>query len=80
MLRRAKMPGIEALIMRAQLRWVEHVVRMDDKRLPKIVFFSEQASGAQNTGRPLKRFKDCLKVSMGACGIPSLGWETFATD
>jgi hypothetical protein len=79
-LRRANMPGIEALIMRAQLRWVGHVVRMDDKRLPKMVFFSELASGARNTGRPLKRFKDCLKVSLGACGIPSLGWETLATD
>ena len=28
---RANMPGIEALIMRAQLRWVGHVVRMDDR-------------------------------------------------
>ena len=79
-LRRANMPGIEALIMKAQLRWVGHVVRMDDTRLPKMVFFSELASGTRNAGGPLKRFKDCLKASLGACNIPLIGWETLATD
>ena len=47
-LRRAAMPGIEALIMKAQLRWVGHVVRMDNSRLPKMVFFSELASGTSD--------------------------------
>lgn len=79
-LRRANIPGIEALIIKAQLRWVGHVVRMDDTRLPKMVFFSELVCGARNVGRPLKRFKDSLKTSLGACGIPSTGWETLAAD
>ena len=79
-LRRTQMFGIEALIMRAQLRWVGHVVRMDDTRLPKMVFFSELATGARNLGRPLKRFKDCLKSSLEGCSIPVLGWEVLATN
>ena len=79
-LRRANLPGIEALIMKAQLRWVGHVIRMDDTRLPKMVFCSELASGARNLGRPLKRYKDCLKASLEACGIPVLGWESLASD
>ena len=80
-LRRANMPGIEALIMKARLRWVGHLVRMDDTRLPKMVFFSElQATGARNIGRPLKRYKDCLKASLGACGIQLQGWEVLAFD
>lgn len=79
-LRRAKMDGIEAFIMKAQLRWVGHVVRMEDTRLPKMVFFSELATGARNLGRPLKRFKDTLKASLAACGIPVAGWETLTTN
>ena len=79
-LHRANMPGVEALIIKAQLRWVGHVVRMDDTRLPKMIFFSELASGTRNTGRPLKRFKDCLKASLGACGLSTPNWETLAVD
>ena len=79
-LRRAALPGIEALIMMAQMRWVGHVVRMNDTRLPKTIFFSELASGARNVGRPHKRFKDSLKTSLGACGIPRKGWEILASD
>ena len=78
-LHRANMPGVEALIIKAQLRWVGHVVRMDDTRLPKMIF-SELASGTRNTGHPLKRFKDCLKASLGACGLSTPNWETLAVD
>ena len=79
-LQRAKMPGVEALIIKAQLRWVGHVVRMDDTRLPKMIFFSELASGTRNIGHPHKRFKDCLKASLGACGLSTPNWETLAVD
>ena len=57
-LRRGNMSGIEALIMKAQLRWVGNMVRTDDTRLPKMVFFSELATVAHNKGRPVKRFKE----------------------
>lgn len=55
------MLGIEALIMKAQLRWIGPVVRMDDTRLPKMVFFSDLATGARSIRHPLKRFKHGLK-------------------
>ena len=79
-LRKAKTTGIEALIMKAQLRWVGHVIRMDNTRLPKMIFFSELVSGTRNLGRPLKRYKDCLKASLEACDISTLGWESLASD
>ena len=79
-LRRARSLGIEALIIKAQLRWVGHVVRMDDSRLPKMAFFSELSQGSRNQGGPVKRFKDSLKASLRNCGIPILGWEALAAD
>ena len=79
-LRRARSLGVEALIIKAQLRWVGHVVRMDDSRLPKKVFFSELSQGSRNQGGPAKRFKDSLKASLRNCGIPILGWEALAAD
>ena len=42
---RAEVPGIEALITKAQLRWTGCVMWMEDSRLPKQVFCSELASG-----------------------------------
>nr|XP_027207060.1 E3 ubiquitin-protein ligase MIB2-like [Penaeus vannamei] len=66
------MPGIKALITKAQLRWVGHVIWMNDSHLPRMVFFSELASDARNIGRRLKRFKDCLKTSLVACGSTPL--------
>ena len=56
------MPGIEALIVKVQLRWVGHVIRMDNTRLSKMVF-SELASDTRNTGQPLKRYNDYMKAS-----------------
>ena len=61
-LRRAQMRSIEALTMKAQLRWVGHVVRMKSDRLPEMIFLSELATGAKIPGGPIKRFKDGLRT------------------
>ena len=61
LLRRANMPCIKALIMKPKLRGVGHVVRTDDARLPKMVFFSDLATCARSIRHPLKRFKHGLK-------------------
>jgi hypothetical protein len=67
--------GIAVLVMKAQLRWIRHVIRMDGMRLPKTIFFSELASGNRNSDSPVKRFRDCLKSSLKACGINPIGWD-----
>ncbi|XP_049869331.1 uncharacterized protein LOC126369082 [Pectinophora gossypiella] len=77
-LRRAGLSGIEALIMKHQLRWCGHVLRMDDSRLPKAVFYSELSSGKRKQGGQYLRYKDVLKRNLVACDIPPDSWEERA--
>ncbi|XP_048578537.1 uncharacterized protein LOC125560641 isoform X2 [Nematostella vectensis] len=65
---RADTTSIEAKILQAQLRWSGHVIRMEESRIPRQVFYSELASGYRKKGRPKKRYKDNLKEP---AGVPS---------
>ena len=57
-LSRCHISGIEAFLMKAQLRWTGHVIRMNDKRLPKIMLYSQLDKATRPEGRPLLRYKD----------------------
>ncbi|CAH2097988.1 unnamed protein product [Euphydryas editha] len=77
-LRRVGLPGIEALIIKHQLRWSGHVVRMSECRLPKAVFYSELSCGKRKQGGQYLRYKDVLKRNLATCNIPTDGWEGLA--
>lgn len=79
-LRRANVCGLEAYLMRRQLRWCGHVSRMADQRLAKHIFFSELEEGKRKHGGQLLRFKDVLKRHFKKCDIDSSLWETQAAD
>ena len=68
-LKRAERDGIEAMLKTAELRWVGHVQRMNDNRLPKQIFYSELSSGVRNKGGQRKRYKDTLKQTLKLTGI-----------
>ena len=72
--------SIEALIIKNQLRWAGHVVRMKDTSIPKQIFYSELSEGSRRVGRQKKRFKDCLKENMKMCDIDYTTWERDAQD
>ena len=65
---------------KAQLRWAGHVVRMEDTRLPKALFYGQLSSGFRNQGRPLLRYKDTLKANLKACKMNLKTWEAEALD
>ena len=72
------MDGIEAMLKRAQLRWVGHVQRMNDDQLPKQIIYSELASGVRNKGGQKKRYKDTLKQILKLTGIIAKTWHELA--
>ncbi|KAL8597728.1 hypothetical protein ACOMHN_001687 [Nucella lapillus] len=51
----AQMSSIDALLTQSQLRWSGHLVRMQDSRLPKQLFYGELTEGLRPRGRPKLR-------------------------
>ncbi|KAI8510833.1 hypothetical protein Bbelb_117490 [Branchiostoma belcheri] len=47
--------SVECMIVKCQLRWAGHVVRMEDSRIPKVLLYGQLKQGQRNQGRPLKR-------------------------
>ena len=77
---RANSTSIEAKILQAQLRWTGHVIRMDETRIPRQLFYGELVSGHRKQGRPKKRYKDNLKTNLKWAGVHPKELETSAAD
>ena len=60
----AGMTFIATEILKKHLKLVGHVTRMSDNRLPKQLLYGELQEGSRPKGRPRKRFKDELLVSL----------------
>ena len=63
-----------------RLRWLGHVRRMEDGRIPKDVFYGQLASGSRRVGRSALRFKGTCKRGMKACKIDTDTWEDAAGE
>jgi len=79
-LERAKILSMTTLLRQRRLRWLGHVRRMDDGRIPKDILYAELASGKRTTGRPQLRFKDVCKRDLKALDIDTNTWEELAQD
>ena len=62
------------------MRWSGHVVRMQDYRVPKRIFYGVLESGHRSRGGKMKRFKNGLKATQKSSGINLETWEADAHD
>jgi hypothetical protein len=72
-----KSPDIVTEIKVRRLEWLGHVVRMEDTRLPKMVFNSKP-EGRRGVGRPRLRWLDDVEADIKALGVKR--WRIRAQD
>ena len=68
------------ILITKRLRWLGHVIRMDDGRIPKDLLFGELATGGRPTGRATLRYKDVCKRDLKAGLFNSSQLEATALD
>ncbi|BHF74784.1 hypothetical protein SprV_0501787200 [Sparganum proliferum] len=72
--------SIYAMLRQPQVRWSDHLVRMDDERLSKRLFSGDVATGFRRQGGQVGRYKDTLKSSLKRRQINQVNWEDLARD
>ena len=73
-LEQTRLPSMEDLLIRKNLRWTEHLMRMPLDRLPKQVLYSQLSSGHRKRGRP--RLKDTIKRKLKLRDIKTDSWTS----
>ena len=79
-LAKAGMASMHSMLTTRRLRWLGHVSRMENSRIPKNLLFGELASGSRSTGRPSLRFKDVCKRDLKAGGFNLAELGTATSD
>ena len=77
-LERTGLPSMEDLLIRKNLRWTGHLMRMSPDRLPKQVLYSQLSSGQRKRGRPRLRFKDTIKRNLKMRDIKIDSWTSLS--
>lgn len=79
-LQRAGTISIEAMLARKQLRWIGHVFRMPEQRLPRQVLYGQLPEARRNPGGQKKRYKDQIRTTLKKCNIAPKELENNASD
>ena len=77
---RTGLPSMHTLLQQRRIRWLGHVRRMEDGRIPKDLLYGELAAGSRALGRPKLRFRDVCKRDLKALDIGVDTWEDLAAD
>ena len=75
-------PEIIEIIRTQRLRWLGHMMRMSDNRMPKKIFFGKIiSSGQRRRGRPRRTWSDVIRCDMIAKNIYAGGrWYPKCQD
>ena len=63
-LQRVGLPSMEDLLIRKNLLWTGHILRMESDQLPKKVLYSQLSDRVRKRGRPRLRYKDSIKRNL----------------
>ena len=66
--------------MKSCLRWVVHIVHMDESRLPRQLFYGKMWKGKRSALKPKKIFKDTIRYYLKQPGLSVDQWEKMASD
>ena len=77
---RLGIPSLEEIILKRQLRWFGHVVRMPGDRLPRQVLYGELKDGKRSSGGQRKRYKDNMKRTLKQFHLDPLTAESDAAE
>jgi len=67
---------IQSMMMNNRLRWLGHVMRMQDERMPKRMMFARLQTTRPAGGTP-QRWKDCVQHDLRFMGLED-GWSHLA--
>ena len=72
------LPSMEDLLIRKNLRWTGHLMRMSPDRLPKQVLYSQLSSGHRKRGHPRLWFMDTIKRNPKLRDIKIDSWTSLS--
>jgi hypothetical protein len=79
-LQRSGLPTLTSTLHSRRLRWIGHVRRMSNDRIPKQVLFGELSESKRPRGRPKLRYKDVRKNSLCDFDRNHETWESLTVD
>ena len=74
---RVGLPSMYTVLRQHRLRWLGHIRRTEDGRIPK---YGELALVRRTTGRPHLRYKDVCVRNMKAGDIDPMSWKGYTVD
>ena len=67
------------MIKSRRLRWVGHVVRMEEGR-SAFKILTDKPTGKRPLGRPRRRWEDNIRIDLEEIGINAGNWDDSAQD